>query len=109
MLTSCIIQHLELASNQDKDVIPMINLYTHTQTHTHIHIFIHICCCLVTKSCPTLRDPMDYSPSGSSVHGISQARMLGGLPFSFPGDLPNSEMEPASPVSLALQVDYLPA
>ena len=26
--------------------------------------------------CPTLRDPMDCSPSGSSVHGIFQARVL---------------------------------
>ena len=27
----------------------------------------------VTQSCPTLRDPMDCSPPGSSVHGIFQA------------------------------------
>ena len=26
--------------------------------------------------CPTLYDPKDYSPAGSSVHGISQARVL---------------------------------
>ena len=31
---------------------------------------------LVAKSCLTLCDPMDYSPPGSSVHGISQARIL---------------------------------
>ena len=30
----------------------------------------------VTESCPTLCDPMDYSPPGSSVHGILQARIL---------------------------------
>ena len=29
------------------------------------------------QPCPTLCDPMDCSPSGSSVHGISQARILG--------------------------------
>ena len=28
------------------------------------------------QSCPTLCDPMDGSPPGSSVHGISQARIL---------------------------------
>ena len=33
-------------------------------------------CYLVTQSCPTLCDPMDCSPPGSSVHGISQARIL---------------------------------
>ena len=27
-------------------------------------------------SCPTLRNPMDCSPSGSSVHGVFQARVL---------------------------------
>ena len=26
--------------------------------------------------CPTLRDPMDHSPPGSPVHGISPARLL---------------------------------
>ena len=38
---------------------------------------------LVTQSCPTLCDPMDCSPPGSSVHG-SQARILEGvvIPFS---------------------------
>ena len=31
---------------------------------------------LVTQSCPTLFDPMDYSLLGSSVHGVFQARIL---------------------------------
>ena len=30
----------------------------------------------VTQWCPTLRDPMDCSPPGSSAHGIFQARVL---------------------------------
>ena len=30
----------------------------------------------VAQSCPTLCDPMDYSLSGSSIHGIFQARVL---------------------------------
>ena len=30
----------------------------------------------VAQSCLTLRDPMDCSPPGSSVHGIFQARVL---------------------------------
>ena len=33
-------------------------------------------CCLVTKSCPTLCDPLDYSLPISSLHGILQARIL---------------------------------
>ena len=30
----------------------------------------------VAQSCLILSDPMDCSPSGSSVHGIFQARVL---------------------------------
>ena len=38
----------------------------------------------VTQLCPTLCDPMDCSPPGSSVHGIFQARVLewGAIAFS---------------------------
>ena len=34
-------------------------------------------------SCPTLRDTMEYSLPGSSVHGISQARILEWVAISF--------------------------
>ena len=44
---------------------------------------ILFCCCLVTKLCPTLFYPMDYSPPGSSVPGISQARILEWVAISF--------------------------
>ena len=38
----------------------------------------------VSQSCPTLNDPLDYSPPGSSVNGIFQARVLewGAIAFS---------------------------
>ena len=35
------------------------------------------------QSCPTLCDPMDYSPPGFSVHGILQARTLEWVAISF--------------------------
>ena len=35
------------------------------------------------QSCPTLCDPMDYSPEGSSIHEILQARMLEWVAVSF--------------------------
>ena len=60
------------------------------------------------QSCPTLCDPVDCSPSGSSVHGILQARILSGLPFPPPGDLSDPGMHPLLPVSLVLQADSLP-
>ena len=37
----------------------------------------------VAQSCPTLCDPMDCSPPGSSLHGILQARVLEGVAISF--------------------------
>ena len=38
---------------------------------------------LVTKLCPTLCHPIDYRPSGYSVHRISQARILEWVAISF--------------------------
>ena len=35
-----------------------------------------VCVCSVIQLCPTLCDPTDYSPPGSSVHGIFQTRIL---------------------------------
>ena len=37
----------------------------------------------VAKSCPTLCNPMDCSPSGSTVHGILLARILEWVAISF--------------------------
>ena len=38
----------------------------------------------VAQSCPTLRDPMDCSLPGISVHGIFQARVLDGVSLPSP-------------------------
>ena len=40
--------------------------------------FLRLRCCsrLVAQSCPTLCDPVDCSPPGSSIHGILQRRIL---------------------------------
>ena len=35
------------------------------------------------QSCPTLRDPIDSSPPGSSVHGVFQARVLEWVAIAF--------------------------
>ena len=64
-----------------------------------------MCVCVVAQSCPTLCDPKDCGPSGSSIHGISQARIMQGLPFPPPGDLSNPAIKP---LSLAWQIDSLP-
>ena len=60
---------------------------------------------LVTQSCLTLRDPMDYSPPGSSVE-FSRQEYWSGLPFPSVGDLSHWGIEPRSP---ALEADSLPS
>ena len=40
-------------------------------------------CVLAAQLCPTLCDPMDCSPPGSSAHGILQARILEWVAISF--------------------------
>ena len=45
----------------------------------HIYVLINAfccCCCKSLQSCPTLCDPIDGSPPGSTVPGILQARTL---------------------------------
>ena len=46
-------------------------------------VFRFWCVCEVAQSCPALCDLMDCSPSGSSVHGILQARILEWVAISF--------------------------
>ena len=41
------------------------------------------CCCFIAKSCPTLWDAMACSSPGSTVHVISQARILEWVAISF--------------------------
>ena len=42
-------------------------------------------CCVIVKLCLALCDPMDYSPPGSSVNGILQARILEWVTIPFSG------------------------
>ena len=51
---------------------------------------------LVVQLCPILCDPVDWGPPGSSVHGIFHARILEGLPFPTPEDLPYPGIKPMS-------------
>jgi len=67
-------------------------MHTHTNTHVHMHLSVYICVFLCVyeaaaakslQSCPTLCDPMDCSPLGSSIHGIFQARALEWVAIAF--------------------------
>ena len=67
--------------------------------------YVCVCVC-VAQLCPTLWDPMGYSPPGTSVHGILQAIILEwvAIPFSRESTWPRNLT--GSP---ALQSDSLPA
>ena len=56
--------------------------------------------CLVTQSCLTLCDPLDFSLPDSSVHGDSPGKNTERLPCPPPG------IKPKSPT---LEVDFLPS
>ena len=63
-------------------------------------------CVLVIQACLTLWDPMECSPSGSSVHGILQARIQEWVAISFSkgSSWPRIEPRPS-----ALQEDSFPS
>ena len=54
------------------------------QDDSCFHSLVAAAAAKLLQSCPTLRDPMDRSPPGSSVHVIFQARVLewGAIAFS---------------------------
>ena len=81
-------------------------------THTNMCLCIHTYICVyeseseVSKSCPTLCNPMDCSLPGFSVHEVFRARILEWLPFPSPGNLPDPGIQLRS---LTLQADSLPS
>ena len=69
-------------------------------------LFFRMHACLVAQSRTTLGNPMDYSPPGSSAHGILQTSILDWVAVPFPRDFPYPGIEPGSP---ALQANSLPS
>ena len=72
----------------------------------YTRVYIYTCACLVTQSYLTLCNPIHCSLPGYSVPVHSRKEYQSGLPFPYPGDLPNPGIKPGSP---ALQVDSLPS
>ena len=58
--------------------------------------------------CSVVSDPMDGSSPGSSVHGISQERILERVAMISSRDLPDPGIKLMSPKSPALAADSLP-
>ena len=73
-----------------------MNSYKYFNMRSLIYAYTHT---EVAQSCPTLCDPMDCSPPGSSVHEIFQARVLEWVAISF------SSLTQGLRISNKLQVD----
>ena len=49
----------------------------------HTRVYVCMLVCSVAQSCVTLCDPVNFSLSGSSVHGLLQARILEWVAISY--------------------------
>ena len=67
-----------------------------------LHKHSCMCVCVRAQVCPTLWDPMDYSPPGPPSKGFSRQEYWSGLSFPSPGDLPDPGIQLTSPVSPTL-------
>ena len=67
--------------------------------------FLWVAVVSITQSCLTLVTPWSVARQALLSMGFSRQEYWSGLPFFSPGDLPDPEIEPRSPV---LQSDSLP-
>ena len=65
----------------------IVSVTTTTASNFHCCSLLLLLLLLSLQSCPTLCDPIDGSPPGSSVHGIFQARVLEWVAIAFSGSL----------------------
>ena len=81
----------EAASNATEVTAPSASIFTMQgwaplqRVTARGEALLFSCCCSLPKLCPTLCDPMDCSPPGSSVYGILQTRILEWVSTAFPG------------------------
>ena len=83
------------------------NWLTLLSTWNQHNIVNQLYCCFISKSCPTLWDPMDGSPPGFSVHRISKAGILERVATPPPGPLPFTTpitMETSPPEHQAIDI-----
>ena len=74
--------------------------------HEKKHFTKEDCCCLITKSCQILCNPMDCSSPHSPVHGIFPVRILEWVAISFSRGF--FLTQGSNPVSLTLADGFFP-
>ena len=70
--------HLLCLLHWQADCLPLCHIYRYL-----LSIYVCVCVCVCVLNCVWLCDLLDYSPLGSSVHGIFQAGILEWVVISF--------------------------
>ena len=86
---------------------PIQTLQQETYTHTHIqytHICVYVCVFSYFSHVQLFETPATVVPQSPLTMGFSRQAYWSGLPFPFPGNLPDPGIEPGPPASPALQV-----
>ena len=97
--------NLSLQQTDEIDASNIIPIFHMRKLRPSRIFFFFLILVLVAWLCPTLCDPMDYSPPGFSSMEFSREEYWSGLAFHSPGDPPDPGTEPRSP---ELQADSLP-
>ena len=85
------LQHTKLPCPSLSPEFPQIHAHWVSDATNHLYA----CMLKFLLSCPTLCNPVDSSPSGSSVHGILQTRILEWF-LQISRDLPDTGFKPMS-------------
>ena len=72
-------------------------MYLNIDIDVQMNVYVYVCVCSVSQLCPTLCNPMDCSPPGSSVYGDSPGKNTGmGCHFPLQGIILTQGLNPHS-------------
>ena len=95
MDTFCLTQHVLTVDNYELgSLMTVLTVLCCSACLIFEHLLFSSCSMFVAQLCPTLCNPTDCSPPGSSVHGIL---LCPWVVISYSTDLPKTGIEPLSP------------